>query len=104
MIMVKLKQFSNKKGNEVMTKIDNNVEIINVSKNYGSKKIIKNISLNIAIGDRIGIVGPNGTGKTTLCEIISQLRKPTSGQIKLADNLKIGMQLQETKYPKGLTG
>lgn len=82
----------------------NNVEIISVSKNYGKTIVIKDISLDIPIGARIGIVGPNGTGKTTLCEMISQLRKPTSGIINIKDNLKIGMQLQETKYPRGISG
>ncbi|CAB1054680.1 ATP-binding cassette domain-containing protein [Spiroplasma endosymbiont of Danaus chrysippus] len=82
----------------------NNVEIINVSKNYDSNEVIKNVSLNIAIGAKIGIVGPNGTRKTTLCEMISQLRKPTTGTINIKSDLKIGMQLQETKFPRGLTG
>jgi len=88
-----------------MTQNDkNNVEIINISKKYHDLEVIKNITLDIPVGARIGIVGPNGTGKTTLCEMISQLRKPTKGIINLKNNLKIGMQLQETKYPRGITG
>lgn len=82
----------------------NNVEIINVSKSYNKNIVIKDISLNIAVGSRIGIVGPNGTGKTTLCEMISQLREPTSGTIDIKSELKIGMQLQDSKYPRGLSG
>lgn len=82
----------------------NNVEIINVTKSYNNNQVINNVSFSIAIGSRIGIVGPNGTGKTTLCEMISQLRKVTTGTINIKDDLKIGMQLQETKFPRGLTG
>ncbi|MGL5268557.1 MAG: ABC transporter ATP-binding protein [Spiroplasma sp.] len=80
-----------------------NVKVTNISKRYKNNLVIKNINLTISNKARIGIVGPNGSGKTTLCEMIAQLRKPTSGTITLKENLRIGMQLQETKYPKGMT-
>ncbi|MBE4703907.1 ABC transporter ATP-binding protein [Spiroplasma platyhelix] len=83
---------------------DENVKITNVSKKYKNNLVIKDLSLTISNKARIGIVGPNGSGKTTLCEMIAQLRRPTSGAITLKPNLKIGMQLQEGKYPKGMTG
>lgn len=88
-----------------MEKIMNidNVKITNVSKKYKDNLVIKNLNLTITNTSRIGIVGPNGSGKTTLCEMIAQLREPTSGSIILKENLKIGMQLQEAKYPKGMT-
>lgn len=82
---------------------NNNVKISNVSKKYKKKLVIKNLNLELTNKSRIGIVGPNGSGKTTLCEMIAQLRKPTSGTIILKENLKIGMQLQESKYPRGMT-
>lgn len=80
-----------------------NVKITNVSKKYQNNLVIKNLNLTITNKSRIGIVGPNGSGKTTLCEMIAQLREPTSGTITLRDNLRIGMQLQEAKYPRGIT-
>lgn len=80
------------------------IKITNVSKKYKNNLVIKNLNLTIFNKARIGIVGPNGSGKTTLCEMIAQLRKPTSGKITLKENLRIGMQLQEAKYPKGMTG
>lgn len=80
-----------------------NVILTNVSKKYKNNLVIKDLNLTIRNKARIGIVGPNGSGKTTLCEMIAQLRTPTSGTITLKPNLKIGMQLQEAKYPKGMT-
>lgn len=80
------------------------VKITNVTKKYKNNLVIKNLNLTIPNHARIGIVGPNGSGKTTLCEMIAQLRLPTSGTITLKENLKIGMQLQEAKYPRGITG
>lgn len=80
-----------------------NVKLTNVAKKYKNNLVIKDLSLTISNKARIGIVGPNGSGKTTLCEMIAQLRQPTSGTISLKPNLKIGMQLQESKYPKGMT-
>ncbi|MDQ7982754.1 MAG: ABC transporter ATP-binding protein [Spiroplasma sp.] len=79
------------------------VKITDVSKKYKNNLVIKNLNLTISAQARIGIVGPNGSGKTTLCEMIAQLRQPTSGTITLKENLKIGMQLQEAKYPRGTT-
>ncbi|WP_338970912.1 ABC transporter ATP-binding protein [Spiroplasma endosymbiont of Labia minor] len=79
------------------------IELINVKKNYGSNKILKGINLEIKSGDRIGVIGPNGAGKSTLSEIITGIRKPSSGNIVKKENLKIGIQFQESKYPVGIT-
>ncbi len=85
-----IKIYSFRKEHSPITKNEkNNVEIINVSKSYNKNVVIKNISLDVPIGSRIGIVGPNGTGKTTICEMISQLRAPTSGTINIKDDLKL---------------
>lgn len=79
------------------------VKITNVTKKYKNNLVIKNLNLTIPNHARIAIVGPNGSGKTTLCEMIAQLRIPSSGTITLKENLKVGMQLQEAKYPRGMT-
>ncbi len=79
------------------------VKITNVTKKYKNNLVIKNLNLTIPNHARIAIVGPNGSGKTTLCEMIAQLRVPSSGEIILKENLKIGMQIQEAKYPRGMT-
>jgi ATP-binding cassette subfamily F protein 3 len=52
-----------------------------ISKSFGPKHVLKGIDLQIDEGDRIGLVGPNGTGKTTLLEIINGQLKPDTGEV-----------------------
>jgi NitT/TauT family transport system ATP-binding protein len=63
--------------------MDDAIELINISKQYGSLQVLKNISLNVKKGDFITILGPSGCGKTTLLNIIGGLVKPDSGEIKI---------------------
>ena len=62
----------------------------NISKNFGDKKILKNINLTINEGKIIGLLGKNGTGKSTLIKLINDLLTPTSGNI-LIDGKQIGI-------------
>lgn len=57
------------------------VEIKNLNKNFGDKKVLKNINLTIPKGKIIGLLGRNGQGKTTLIKLINTLLTPTSGEI-----------------------
>lgn len=61
----------------------NIVEIKNLSKNYNKKEVLKNINLNIAEGQIVGLFGPNGSGKTTLLKTIAGLLKEYSGDVKI---------------------
>lgn len=79
------------------------IELKNITKTYKTKKALNNINLTIMPGDRIGVIGANGGGKSTLSEIIGGIRKPTSGQVIRQENLKIGLQFQESRYPIGIT-
>src|SRR5262249_42224807 len=65
------------------------IEAKGVSKAYGEKAIITNLSLRVMRGDRVGVVGPNGAGKTTLLEILLKKREPDSGSVRLGGNLQI---------------
>jgi ATP-binding cassette subfamily F protein uup len=68
-----------------------------ISKSYGDRAIIKDISFQFKRGDRIGVIGPNGAGKTTLLEIIAQRIKPDVGEIEVGGTVVIGYYDQETR-------
>ena len=59
------------------------IQIKDLSKQYGGKVVLKNISLTVNEGDAIVIIGPSGTGKSTLLRCINLLSKADSGSIKL---------------------
>ena len=61
--------------------MENSVEVINLSKSYDSKDAVKNISFSIKENEIIGLLGPNGCGKTTTIGMLLGLLKPSSGQI-----------------------
>jgi len=66
----------------------NLVELKNIKKNYGSKEAVKDLSFQIKENEVLGLLGPNGCGKTTTIGMMLGLLKPTSGEI-LIDNKKI---------------
>ena len=67
------------------------LKCINVNKEFGNKKILKDINLTIPRGKIIGLLGKNGTGKSTLIKLINDLLTPTSGQI-LVNGKEIGIE------------
>lgn len=71
------------------------VEIDHVSKAYGDKKLIQDFSYIFLKKDRIGFIGKNGCGKTTLMKMIYGLEKPDAGEIVIGQTIKIGYYAQE---------
>ncbi len=71
------------------------IEIENISKSYGSKKLIEDFSYIFLKNDRIGFVGKNGCGKTTLMKIITGEILPDTGNITIGQTVKIGYYTQE---------
>lgn len=62
------------------------IKINNLNKSYGTNHVLKDVSLQINKGEIVAIVGPNGTGKTTLMEIMMTLRKADTGNINILGN------------------
>ena len=71
------------------------VELISVCKSYGEKKLIDDFNYIFLKGDRVGFIGPNGCGKTTLMKIIAGLLPPDSGQVVVGQTVKMGYYAQE---------
>ena len=73
----------------------NSIEVINLSKSYKTKKAVNNINFKINENEIVGLLGPNGCGKTTTIGMILGLLKPTSGQVlingKNIENNKISI-------------
>ncbi|MBQ0079838.1 MAG: ABC-F family ATP-binding cassette domain-containing protein, partial [Eubacterium sp.] len=74
------------------------IEINDISKAYGQLKCIENFSYNILRNDRIGIVGPNGCGKTTLLRMIMGQVEPDGGNVDIGQTVKIGYFSQESEH------
>lgn len=74
------------------------IELENISKSYGDRKLISDYSYIFLKNDRIGIIGPNGCGKTTLLKIINGIVRPDSGTIEIGQTIRIGYFSQENEY------
>lgn len=73
------------------------VELYNLSKSYGDRKLIDDFTYLLKKDDRIGIIGENGSGKTTLLEIITDRIKADSGEIEIGQTVNIGYYDQESR-------
>ena len=68
----------------------NLVNVENVSKVYGTRALLDGVSLGVSEGDRIGVVGRNGDGKTTLLQVLTGQEPPDSGRVSMTRGLVIG--------------
>ncbi|MCI8585964.1 MAG: ABC-F family ATP-binding cassette domain-containing protein [Lachnospiraceae bacterium] len=73
------------------------LELVGLSKSYGGRQLIRNFGYAFRKRDRIGFVGPNGCGKTTLMKIIMGLEAPDQGEVIVGSTVKIGYFSQENE-------
>ncbi|MFJ9365054.1 ABC-F family ATP-binding cassette domain-containing protein [Nocardia sp. NPDC101769] len=74
-----------------------------VSKSFGVKPLLDNISLGVQEGERIGVVGLNGGGKTTLLEVLTGIEEPDSGRVSRRGDLRMAVVTQRGMLPEGAT-
>jgi sulfate-transporting ATPase len=65
------------------------IEFVNVSKSFGDRMLIDDLSFKVPAGAIVGIIGPNGAGKSTLFRMISGKEKPDSGEVKIGPTVKM---------------
>ncbi len=81
----------------------NLVNLERVSKSYGVRPLLHEVSLGIAAGERIGVVGRNGDGKTTLLRVLSGLEPPDTGRVSATRGLHLGFLTQGDDLERGTT-
>ena len=79
----------------------NLINIEHISKIYGEKVIFDDASFGVQQGDKIGIVGINGTGKSTLLKVVAGEEIPDEGQVVRQNGLKIAFVPQNPTFPEG---
>jgi len=71
------------------------LELINVCKAYGSRTVLDGISLRLEHGERVGMIGKNGAGKSVLLRLLMDMEEPDQGEIRIGPSVKIAYYAQE---------
>lgn len=83
----------------------NLVNVESVSKVYGTRALLDGVSLGVSEGDRIGVVGRNGDGKTTLIRMLAKLEEADTGRVTHSGGLHLGVLTQhDSSIPPPLSG
>ena len=79
------------------------LQVSNLTKSFGDLLLFSDISFGISEGQKIGLIAKNGTGKTTLLNILTGKEDQDSGEVVYRRDLRVGYLDQDPKYPEGLT-
>ena len=77
----------------------NLISVENISKSFGVKPLLEKVSLGVQEGDRIGVVGLNGGGKTTMLEILAGIEPPDEGRVARGTGLRMAVVTQRGHLP-----
>ena len=78
----------------------NRLNLEHIGKSYGTKDLFRDVTLGISSGDRIGLIGVNGTGKSTLLKIVAGIVESDEGQVICARDVTISYLAQNPEYPE----
>ncbi|MEU8797981.1 ABC-F family ATP-binding cassette domain-containing protein [Spirillospora sp. NPDC048819] len=81
----------------------NLINLENVAKAYGPEPLLDAVSLGLDEGDRVGVVGRNGGGKSTLVSVVARETEPDAGRVTHARGLRLGTLAQRDEFPEGAT-
>jgi ABC transport system ATP-binding/permease protein len=87
----------------VSTQAVNLVNLEQVQKAYGERRLLDGVSLGVSAGDRVGVVGRNGGGKTTLLNVLTRAEPPDEGRVTHARDLRIGFLRQTDDFDPAAT-
>ncbi|MFZ5428158.1 MAG: ABC-F family ATP-binding cassette domain-containing protein [Thermodesulfobacteriota bacterium] len=79
------------------------VSLREASKSFGIRTLFTNISLTVSQGERVGLIGANGSGKSTMLKILAGLEKPDAGEVTLRKQAKLAYLAQRDEFPEGCT-
>ena len=80
-----------------------NISLENITKTYGEKELFKQINFTIGESDRVGLIGVNGTGKSSLLKIVAGIDLPDAGEIIAPKDYSVSYAEQEPKLDEQLT-
>ena len=79
------------------------LSVMNLSRSFGSQPVLEGVSFTVHEGDRIGLIGRNGCGKSTMMKIIAGYDKPEGGRVSPRQGLRIAMLTQDCQLDRSLT-
>ncbi|MCE1228139.1 MAG: ABC-F family ATP-binding cassette domain-containing protein [Firmicutes bacterium] len=79
------------------------LSLVNVSKRYGARPILENLSLGLMQGEKVGLIGRNGAGKSTLFKLLAREESPDSGDVILTQGLRVSRLEQDPHFPPQAT-
>lgn len=79
------------------------VRLVDVHRYYGDRHLFGPVTVSVEAGDRIGFIGPNGSGKTSLLRLIAGIDQPSGGRVYAAQRATLGYMAQEPQFEPGAT-